>query len=139
MTETFWQSALATGRRCWRSSAPRRLACWAEPFVHLRVPHFFNLRRDPFERAYENSNTYWDWLLSHAFLLYGMQAIVAGQIEGFVKYPPRQKPASFNLDGVHGEPAGRGGGKPLDRGDARFTCRFPRRTMSPPGKPVFRA
>jgi arylsulfatase len=66
----------------------------------LRLPHFFNLRRDPFERAYENSNTYWDWLMSHAFLVYEMQAIVAGQIEDFVKYPPRQKPASFNLDAV---------------------------------------
>jgi hypothetical protein len=22
----------------------------------------FNLRRDPFERADENSNTYWDWV-----------------------------------------------------------------------------
>jgi arylsulfatase len=29
-----------------------------------------------------------------------MQAIVAGQIEAFKKYPPRQKPASFNLDAV---------------------------------------
>jgi hypothetical protein len=25
---------------------------------------------------------------------------VAGQIENFVKFPPRQKPASFNLDAV---------------------------------------
>jgi arylsulfatase len=60
----------------------------------------FNLRRDPFERADENSNTYWDWVISHAFLMYGMQAIVAQQIEDFVKFPPRQKPASFNLDAV---------------------------------------
>jgi len=60
----------------------------------------FNLRRDPFERADFNSNTYWNWLLSHIFLLYGAQAIVAAQIENFVKYPPRQKAASFNLDSV---------------------------------------
>ena len=26
--------------------------------------------------------------------------MVAGMIEGFVKFPPRQKPASFNLDAV---------------------------------------
>ena len=74
--------------------------CWAEPFVALRVPHIFNLRRDPFERAYENSNTYWDWILSHAFLIYGMQALVAQQLEDFIKFPPRQKPASFNLSAV---------------------------------------
>ena len=73
---------------------------WAEPLVKLRLPLMFNLRRDPFERADFNSNTYYDWLISHVFLLYGAQAIVAAQLENFVKYPPRQKAASFNLDSV---------------------------------------
>jgi arylsulfatase A-like enzyme len=73
---------------------------WAEPFVKLRVPHMFNLRRDPFERASFNSNTYWDWMVDHVPYLYQCQAIVAAQIENFVKYPPRQKAASFNLDAV---------------------------------------
>ena len=75
-------------------------AVWAEPLVKLRLPLMFNLRRDPFERASFNSNVYWDWLISHAFLLYGAQAVVAAQLENFVKYPPRQKAASFNLDTV---------------------------------------
>jgi arylsulfatase A-like enzyme len=78
----------------------KRLACWFEPFVHLRAPKLFNLRRDPFERADENSNTYWDWVLAHVYVIYGMQALVAQQIDNFVKFPPRQKPASFNLDAV---------------------------------------
>jgi arylsulfatase A-like enzyme len=78
----------------------KTMQCWAEPFVKLRLPKIFNVRRDPFERADENSNTYWDWVAQHAYLIYGMQAIVAAQIEDFVKYPPRQKPASFNLDAV---------------------------------------
>jgi arylsulfatase A-like enzyme len=73
---------------------------WAEPLVKLRLPLMFNLRRDPFERASFNSNVYYDWVISHAFLLYGAQAIVAAQIQNFVKYPPRQKAASFNLDSV---------------------------------------
>lgn len=77
-----------------------RMMCWAEPFVKLRLPKMFNLRRDPFERADENSNTYWDWIFDHAFLLYGMQALVAQQIANFLKYPPRQKAAAFNLDEV---------------------------------------
>jgi hypothetical protein len=47
-----------------------------------------------------DSNTYWDWVISHAYLIYGMQGIVAQQIDAFVKFPPRQKPASFNLDAV---------------------------------------
>ena len=78
----------------------KTLLCWFEPFVPLRGPKIFNLRRDPFERADLNSNTYWDWLISHAYLIYGMQALVAQQIEAFTQFPPRQKPASFNLDAV---------------------------------------
>ncbi len=65
----------------------KTLLLWAEPFVSLRIPKMFHLRRDPFERADENSNTYWDWMISHAYLIYGMQAIVAQQIAGFVKFP----------------------------------------------------
>jgi arylsulfatase A-like enzyme len=73
---------------------------WAEPFIKLRVPHIVNLRRDPFERADFNSNTYWDWCVNHVPQMYLMQAVVAAEIDGFVKFPPRQKPASFNLDSV---------------------------------------
>jgi arylsulfatase len=75
-------------------------AVWSEPMVSLRVPLIFNLRRDPFERAQHNSNVYWDWLINHTPQLYQCQAIVAAQIDNFVKYPPRQKAASFNLDAV---------------------------------------
>jgi arylsulfatase len=73
---------------------------WAEPLVKLRVPHVFSLRRDPFERADFNSNTYWDWIVDHAPMLYACQAVVAEHISSFAKFPPRQKPASFNLDAV---------------------------------------
>ncbi|MFZ2087641.1 MAG: arylsulfatase [Desulfobaccales bacterium] len=78
----------------------KQLLCWFEPFVPLRAPKIFHLRRDPFERADENSNTYWDWLISHTYIIYAMQGLVADQIESFKKFPPRQKPASFNLDRV---------------------------------------
>jgi arylsulfatase len=88
----------------------KQLACWAEPFVKLRVPKMFHLRRDPFERADENSNTYYDWLISHAYIVYLMQGVVAQQIEAFKKFPPRQKPASFNLDMVMRDLESAGGG-----------------------------
>ena len=68
--------------------------------MKLRLPHIFSLRRDPFERADFNSNVYWDWMIDHVPQLYQCQAIVAAQIENYVKYPPRQKAASFNLDAV---------------------------------------
>ncbi|MDR5755082.1 MULTISPECIES: arylsulfatase [unclassified Caballeronia] len=88
----------------------KQLACWAEPFVRLRIPKMFHLRRDPFERADENSNTYYDWMISHAYLLYAMQAVVGSQIENFKAFPPRQKPASFNLDAVLRQLDDAGGG-----------------------------
>jgi arylsulfatase A-like enzyme len=75
-------------------------AAWSEPFTKLRLPKIFSLRRDPFERADFNSNVYWDWMINHVPQLYQCQAIVAAQIENYVKYPPRQKAASFNLDAV---------------------------------------
>jgi hypothetical protein len=84
--------------------------CWFEPFVKLRAPELFNLRRDPFERADENSNTYWDWVIPHAYIIHGMQALVADQIEAFRAFPPRQKPASFNLDAVMRQLEDSGGG-----------------------------
>jgi arylsulfatase len=77
-----------------------QMRVWMEPLDKLRVPLIFNVRRDPFERAQHNSNTYYDWMMYHAFLLYEMQALVAAQIQDFIAFPPRQKPASFNLDTV---------------------------------------
>jgi arylsulfatase A-like enzyme len=78
----------------------RQLQCWFEPFVQLRAPKLFNLRRDPFERADQDSNTYWDWFIDRIFLVVPAQAIVAEQIQSFKDFPPRQAPASFNLDRV---------------------------------------
>ena len=74
------------------------LRVWAEPFVPLRVPKIFNLRTDPYERADITSNTYYDWLLDHAYLLLPAQAIVAEFLATFKEFPPRQKAASFTID-----------------------------------------
>jgi arylsulfatase A-like enzyme len=76
------------------------MAVWSDPFVKLRMPKLFNLRRDPFERADENSNSYWDWVMEHLFVLYPATALAAEQIQTFLEFPPRQDPASFNLDSV---------------------------------------
>ena len=48
---------------------------WSEPFVKMRIPMIINLRTDPYERAAITSNTYWDDLLNHAFLLVPAQAV----------------------------------------------------------------
>ncbi|WP_197995179.1 arylsulfatase [Gimesia panareensis] len=76
------------------------LKVWAEPFTPLRLPLMFDLRADPYEQANITSNTYYDWLLEHAFLLVPAQQYAGNFLETFKEFPPRQKPSSFNLDEV---------------------------------------
>ena len=76
------------------------LLVWAEPFTTLRVPKIFNLRTDPYERADITSNTYYDWLIDHVYLLVPAQDYVGKFLMTFKDYPQRQKAASFNLDEV---------------------------------------
>jgi arylsulfatase A-like enzyme len=76
------------------------LQIWAEPFVELRVPKIFNLRMDPYENADITSNTYYDWLIDHAYMLVPAQAYVGKFLDTFKEFPPSQKAASFSLDQV---------------------------------------
>jgi len=76
------------------------LRVWQQEFEHPRVPYIFNLRTDPFERASITSNTYYDWILDHAFLLVPAQAYVGQFLATFKDYPPRQKAASFSIGQV---------------------------------------
>ncbi len=46
------------------------------------------------------SNTYYDWLIDHAFLLVPAQDYVGQFLATFKEFPPRQKAASFSLDQV---------------------------------------
>ena len=78
--------------------APGTLRVWAEPFTPLRVPKMFDLHADPFERADITSNTYYDWLLDHAYLLAGAQAMTTEFLQTFKEFPPSQRPASFTID-----------------------------------------
>ena len=80
--------------------AENTLRAWIEPWTPLRVPLIFNLRRDPYERAYSTSNTYYDWLLDHVFFLVPAQAYVGQFLATFEEFPPRQKAASFSIDQV---------------------------------------
>ena len=73
---------------------------WREPFVELRIPLLFNLRRDPFEKAQIDANTYHDWFLDRAYVLVPMQQIAGKFLQTLADYPPSQKPGSFNLDKI---------------------------------------
>ncbi len=76
------------------------LAVWADPWVPLRIPYIFNLRRDPYERAFFTSNNYYDWMIDKFYLAIPAQAYVAKFLASFKEYPPRMKAASFTIDQV---------------------------------------
>jgi arylsulfatase len=74
------------------------MALWAEPFVTLRLPKLFHLRRDPYERADHNSNTYWDWYIDKAAQFYMGGAAMRRFLMTFEDYPPSQRPDSWSID-----------------------------------------
>ncbi|HVJ37273.1 MAG TPA: arylsulfatase [Stenotrophomonas sp.] len=71
---------------------------WAEPFTRLRLPKLFNLRTDPYEYADITSNSYYEWFLYHAYILYGAFAIADKWAATFKDFPPIQHPNSFTID-----------------------------------------
>ncbi len=73
---------------------------WREPFAELRVPLLFHLRRDPFEKAQIDANTYNDWFISRAFVIVPMQQVAGKFFQTLQEYPPSQTPGSFNLEKV---------------------------------------
>jgi arylsulfatase len=73
---------------------------WMDPWVPLRIPLITNLRRDPYERAHETSNTYYDWMIDRVYLLVPAQQYVGRFLETFAEYPPRMRAASFSIDQV---------------------------------------
>ena len=78
----------------------KTLRAWIEPWTPLRIPLILNLRRDPYERGYRTSNTYYDWMIDRVFFLVPAQQYVGKFLATFKEFPPRQKPASFSIDQV---------------------------------------
>jgi arylsulfatase A-like enzyme len=74
-----------------------RLQIWKEPFVALRAPDLYNLRRDPFEKAKIGSNTYEDWYIDRAYLLGPMQVVASKFLLTLKDYPPSQAPGDWSL------------------------------------------
>lgn len=77
------------------------MALWREPFIELRAPLLFNLRRDPFEKAQHNSNTYNDWWMDRTgFIFPPVAGLLANVIKTFGEYPPAQEPGSWNINKI---------------------------------------
>jgi arylsulfatase len=77
-----------------------QLQVWREPFVHLRLPLLFNLRRDPFEKSQHNSNTYHDWMIDRAFVLVPLQGVASKFLMTLKDFPPSQTPGDWSLDSL---------------------------------------
>jgi len=73
------------------------LEIWQRDFRGLRMPYIFNLRTDPFEQATITSNTYWDWYIDHAYLMYPLGNVVGEFMATFKEYPPRMKAGSWDM------------------------------------------
>jgi arylsulfatase A-like enzyme len=84
----------------YEQKTPGTLDVWGEPFTDRRLPLFFNLRMDPYERAQITSNEYFAWTMHKAYLAYGAQAIAGAFVASLKEYPPHQRPQSFNLDQI---------------------------------------
>ena len=80
-----------------------RLQVWREPLVHLRMPLLFNLRRDPFEKSYDNSNTYHDWMIDRAYVLGPMQVVASQFLMTMKDFPPSQKPGDWSLESLESQ------------------------------------
>ncbi len=87
------------------------LRAWQEPWTVLRIPMIENLRRDPYERAHQTSNTYLDWLIDRAFVMVPAQVYVGQFLATFQEFPPLQRPASFSIDQVMEKMQESGGSK----------------------------
>ncbi|GAB3766433.1 arylsulfatase [Ramlibacter monticola] len=74
------------------------MAVWVDPFVRLRGVKLYNLRTDPYEYADITSNSYWDWVIQRAYIVYGAQAVAAKFASTFKDFPPVQTPNTFTID-----------------------------------------
>ncbi len=77
-----------------------RFDLWREPFVKLRTPKIFDLRRDQFERAGTHSKNYNRWGAQRASIIAPATYVATNFLETFKEFPPRQRPGAWNLDEV---------------------------------------
>lgn len=74
---------------------------WRDPFVSLRIPKVFHLRRDPLERADTDANGYNNWWDKKVAIAGTLGQVAVTQFVGSLQqFPPRQRPASFTIDQI---------------------------------------
>ena len=98
-TATAWRCAWGGSRSSLPSSEARASMSGASRLSQMRLPKFFDLRADPFERG-EESFKYNDWFVEQNFLLYAAPPLLTKWLESFKEFPPRARAASFSIDQV---------------------------------------
>ncbi len=79
----------------------RRFDVWRDPFVSLRIPKVFHLRRDPLERADTDSNSYNAWWDVKIAPVGAQGRVVVGRfVQSLQQFPPRQRPGTFTVDQI---------------------------------------
>jgi len=73
---------------------------WIEGKTKQGVPKVFNLKSDPFERAYGESWLYTRWMVDKLWLYVPMQQEVLKFVTSFKDFPARQRSAQFNVDAI---------------------------------------
>ena len=80
-----------------------RFDVWREPFVFLRIPKLFHLRRDPYERADTDSNMYNEWWIDRVPRVFEAIQVVQAFLGTLKEYPPSQAPVSYGMEEIFGD------------------------------------
>jgi arylsulfatase len=81
---------------------PFRLApenIWDRGTTSKVFPQLFNLRSDPFETGID-AMAYKTWMFEHIFVMVPAQAYVGQFLSTLKDFPPRQRPASYNMNKI---------------------------------------
>jgi arylsulfatase len=79
----------------------RGFSVWRDPFVALRIPKLFHLRRDPLERADTDANGYDNWWDTKIAPVGAQGRVAVGRfVQSLQQFPPRQRPGTFTVDHV---------------------------------------
>jgi len=73
---------------------------WMNPYSVLRLPKIFNLRTDPYETADFASNTYYDFMNRHTWMMPAAMSLVGEFIGTLEEFPRRQDPPGFDPSAV---------------------------------------
>ena len=92
--------ATTAGRLMFLEQPAHGFRVWETPFVHCAFPSCSTCMPIPSSGLSMEGIDYSHWRIDRVYLLVPAQAFVGQWLTSFKQFPPRQKPASFNLNQV---------------------------------------